>query len=118
MTRKERTYSALVILMALFVFVSCAQFQLLLAPRAKDPNFMRFIAFVLGLEGLTLLITAGINLTRDRLCHVSTMVQSILLLLMFPMGTVLGVWGLRLLRKRRTDAANNGVHDSLASSAS
>lgn len=71
---------------------------------------MRYIMFILGLEGLTLLSTAAINLIRDRLYYVLTVIQSIFLLLMFPIGTPLGVWALRLLREQLNEsAANNQV---------
>ena len=103
MTRKEKTYSALVIVVALLVFGSCAQFYFILIPKMKNPGFMRYIVFILGLEGLTLLSTAIANLIRGKLSQVATVIQSIFLVLMFPIGTPLGIWGFYLLRKQQAE---------------
>lgn len=106
MTASEKVYTALAICMALFMLMGVAVLALVVLPRAEDPGVMQMVICVNLLEFVALSVTAAVNLVKRELLVVSTIVQSVVLLLTV-WGIPIGVMGFVLIyRKMKRDKHN------------
>ena len=103
MTWGEQIFTALVILFAIFLVMSMGAMYLVTIRATDDPSVLYYAIFLFGIAAVVLGWTVAINLSRNTLSAIPTMVQCFMLLLMIY-SIPLAIWGYVLLRHRKDSA--------------
>ena len=105
----ETIYSAFTLVFAFFCFIGIIMFQVLIIPRADNPDVIpvfHFTSIILGLYAIALSLPAILNLKNKKLGTTSTIIQIIVLMFMMY-GIPFGIWGIILLVKSNKIANQN-----------
>ncbi len=92
MTTAQKVYTGLVIAFGAFLVFAFGVFLFIVLPKSTKPDATKFIMFVFAFHFTWIFLTAGINIVKQRLLVIPTIVQATLLLLTAN-GLPVGIWG-------------------------
>jgi hypothetical protein len=99
MTLREQIFSALIILLVIFLLMSISVFYFMVIPRMDEPAIYYYLISLFALGAIVFTFTTAANLHHSSLLVIPTIVQCVMLLLMIY-TIPLGLWGFYLLAQR------------------
>ena len=98
MTSSQKVYTAIVILFGLFLLFALGVFYFLVLPRQAEAETIKLSMFVFAFYAAIFFVTAGVNIAKNRLSTLPTVIQAVMLLFTLY-GLPFGIWGIALLRE-------------------
>ena len=115
MKTSHKIYSIVAVAVGVGALVRCAHVALDVVPFYwPDPLCLNhsLVALVLGLAGATITIVSVVNLARSELVTVPTILQLLLLFVLFPYGTPIAAWGVWLVYPQARTQDNDDLGES------